>query len=108
MSLIIVLSGISEIVGGSFCAFTASTNESDAVPPSASVTVTVIVVVPNWFSAGVTATVRSVPLPPNRMFPLGTNAVFEELASTSKELAPVSKSLILKRIPTTGTSSFVV
>ena len=65
---------MSLIVGRSFTEVTVSRNVSTAAPLSASVTVTVIVAVPNWFASGVTVTVRFAPLPPNTMFALGTSA----------------------------------
>ena len=47
----IVWSAMSLIVGRSFTDVTVSRNVSTAEPLSASVTVTVIVAVPNWFAA---------------------------------------------------------
>ena len=83
---------MSLIVGRSFWDVTVSRNVSTADPLSASVTVTVIVAVPNWFASGVTVTVRFAPLPPNTMFALGTNAVFDELPVTARAAAAVSTS----------------
>ena len=44
-------------------------------------TSSVIVAVPLWAAAGVTVTVRAVPLPPKTMFASGTSAVFDERPS---------------------------
>ena len=76
------------IVGRSFCEVTVSRNVSLAEPLSPSVTVTVIVAVPDWFATGVTVTVRFAPLPPNTMFAFGTSAVFDELPVTTRFAAP--------------------
>ena len=83
---------MSLIVGRSFTDVTVSRNVSLAVPLSASVTVTVIVAVPNWLASGVTVTVRFAPLPPNTMFALGTRAGFDELPVTVRSAAAVSTS----------------
>ncbi len=88
----IVWSAMSLIVGRSFCEVTVSRNVSTAEPLFASVTVTVIVAVPNAFASGVTVTVRFAPLPPNTMFALGTRAVFDELPVTTRSAAAVSMS----------------
>ena len=58
-----------------------------------SLTVTVIVAVPVCPATGVTVTVRLAPLPPNVMFPVGTNTALFELPLTTKLPAAVSTSL---------------
>ena len=67
-----VWSAIPEIVGGVFCAVTVSTNVS-TLRLMPSLTPTVIVAVPVKLAAGVTVTVRLLPLPPNTMLFVGTN-----------------------------------
>ena len=66
-----------EIVGASFTAVTVSTKLSEAVSEP-SLTVIVMVAVPERFAAGVTVTVREAALPPSTMFATGTSDVFEE------------------------------
>ena len=63
---------------------------------------------PFWLAAGVTVTVRLAPLPPNAMFPFGTNVVFDELPLTVKLPAAVSASPTVKPIPAVAVSSLVV
>jgi len=87
-----VLLPIEARIGASFTDVTVSTNVSTAEPPSPSVTVTVIVAVPNWLAAGVTVTVRSAPLPPNTMLAFGTNVVLDELPVRTKSATGVSAS----------------
>src|SRR5438128_5731226 len=78
-----------EIVGRSFTAFTVNTKVSLALN-CPSLTVTVIVAVPFWLSAGLTVTVRFAPEPPNPMFPFGTSAGLDELPLKGKLPAAVS------------------
>ena len=59
--------GIVLSVGRSLTGRTLATNESLLLPPSGSVAVTVINVVPNWLVAGETVTVRLVLLPVKAM-----------------------------------------
>src|SRR6266511_3483973 len=70
----VLWSAMFEIVGGSFTAFTVNTKLSLALN-CPSLTVTVIVAVPFWLSAGlvVTVTVRLVRHPAKKMLPLGTS-----------------------------------
>ena len=82
--------------GGSLPEVTVSSNVSEPVALSVSVTVTVIVAVPNWLAAGVIVTVRSDPLPPNTMFPSGTNVVLDEVPLTPSNPAAVSTSPTVK------------
>src|SRR6266568_1720908 len=71
-----------EMVGAVFAvALTVNTKLSLAVRLP-SLTVTVIVVVPVWLSAGVTVTVRFAPEPPNTMLASGTKVGLEEAAVT--------------------------
>jgi len=85
------------MVGAAAVAFTAKTNESlaDFVP---SLTVTVIVAVPDCEDAGVTVTVRFVPLPPNMILAVGAKAGLDEVAARVRFAAGVSLSLIEKLI----------
>src|SRR2546425_4795280 len=93
-------------VGRSLTAFTVRINESltDAWP---SLTVMVMVVLPNWLEAGVMVTNRLLSLPLNTMFPLGTRLVLEEMAESVSRLAGVSWSPMVKGIAAVGVSSFV-
>src|SRR5262245_66310375 len=68
---------MSEIVGASFTELTVSTNGSLA-ERAPSLTVTVIVAVPDWPAAGVTVTVRLAPLPPKRMLRKGTSVGLDD------------------------------
>src|SRR5439155_14351045 len=63
VSWLIVLSGIFEIVGASFTGVTVNTNVS-LLLRAPSLTVTVMVALPDWFVAGINVTVRLEPLPP--------------------------------------------
>ena len=98
---------MSEIVGKSLTDATFNTNVSVAINPPASVTVSVIVVMPNWPSAGVIVAVRFAPLPPSTMLALGTSVVFDEVAVTVSKSAPVSRSSTVKAIAPVGVSSSV-
>src|SRR5262245_65733427 len=98
---------IGAIVGGSLTELTVSKNDVDVgVVPS--LTVTVIVVVPNWLAAGVMTRFRLAPLPPRAMFAFGTSVVFDELAVTVSAAAAVSTSPTVKAMAPVGVSSFVV
>ena len=77
-----------EIVGASFTGFTVMTNVSTAVS-APSLTVSVIVAVPDWFAAGVTVTVRLAPLPPSTTLASGTSAVLDDARVTVSEVAAV-------------------
>src|SRR6266487_6194146 len=61
-----------------------------------SLTLTVIVALPVWPVAGVTVTVRVVPLPPNTMLFSGTSVGLDELPLNVKLPAAVSTSPIVK------------
>ena len=73
-----------------------------------SLTVTVIVAVPDWLAAGVTVTVRDEPLPPRMMLPSGTSAGLDEVAVTTRLAAAVSRSPTVKAIAPVDVSSFVI
>src|SRR5712691_1677865 len=94
------------IVGGSFTAVTVSTKFVLAVS-APSLTVAVIVAVPNWLAAGVTVTVRFAPAPPNTMFAFGTSVGFDEVPLTVK-LPGVSASPTVKVIAPVVMSSLIV
>ena len=91
-------SGIAVIVGGSLAGITVNRNESVSVAPSSSVTVRVIVADPVWSGAGVTVTVRLLPVPLMTMFASGTSVGFEEAPETTSALANDSASETLKSI----------
>src|SRR5262245_61646200 len=82
-----------EMVGGSFTAPTVTVN-AVAVEVVPSLTVNVMVAVPDWLAAGVTVTVRFAPLPPNTMLAFGTSVVFAELPETVRLAAAGSASAI--------------
>src|SRR5258706_11329865 len=94
------------MVGASLTALTVNTNVSFvlAVP---SLTVTVMVAVPNWFAAGVSVTVLFAPLPPKTMLPLGISVGFEEEPVTIKLAGSVSASPIVNEMGPSGVSSAV-
>lgn len=58
--------------------------------------------------AGVTVTVRLVPVPPNTILPFGTSAVLLELPLTVKAAAEVSRSPTVKGSALVAVSSFTV
>ena len=60
---------------------TVTVKESDAVPPLASATWTVMSAEPNWVGTGVTRTVRLAPEPPNTMLAVGTSEGLDEVAA---------------------------
>src|SRR5215216_2636189 len=67
-----------------------------------------MVAVPNRLAAGVTVTVRLLPLPPKPMFAAGTRLVFDELpASVSAEAAVWASPIVNGTGPATA-FSFVV
>ena len=82
---------------GALAEFTVSTKLS-LLLREPSLTVTVMVAVPNWFGAGVTVTVRLEPLPPKTMLPLGTREGLDEEPITSRLEAAVSASPMVKEI----------
>ena len=84
------------IVGGVL--LTVKKNESNAVLPLPSSTVTVMVLVPNCPATGVTVIVRFAPLPLSEM--LVNRAVFDDTADTVKSATGVSASPIVKPIAT--------
>ena len=95
VSSFVVWSVTSEIVGG-VLPVTVRTKLSLAVPPSPSVTVIVMVAVPDCSAAGVIVTVRLDPLPPNAMFATGTSVRFEDAPATVRAAAAVSTSPTVK------------
>jgi hypothetical protein len=94
------------MLGAVFTAFTVSTNASLAVS-TPSLTVAVIVAEPVWLAAGLTVTVRLLPLPPNTMFPLGTSVGFDELPLKVRFAATVSGSPTVKPIAAVGVFTVV-
>ena len=98
---------IDVMVGPSFTELTVNVKVVEAVA-TPSLTVIVISVAPFWLAAGVIVTVRSDPLPPNTMFPLGTRVVTLELPLRLRLIAGVSASPILKGIAVVAVFSAVV
>jgi hypothetical protein len=105
--LSVVWLAIAAMVGTSFTAVTVRTKVSLVVVVP-SFTVTVIVAVPNSFSAGVAVSVREAPVPPKTRFALGMSVVFEEVAVTVRAAAAVSTSPIVKARAAVAVSSAVV
>src|SRR4051794_45769 len=95
------------MVGRSLTGLTVSTKEL-VVLLTPSLTVTEIVLAPNWLVAGVMIKPRLVPLPPNTRFPLGTNIGLDELPVTTRLPAGVSTSPIVKAITGVTVSSGMV
>src|SRR2546425_397178 len=73
-----------------------------------SLTVTVMVAVPNWLVAGVIVTVRLEPLPPKTMLPLGTTVGLEDEPLTARLPGGVSLSPTVNGIGPVDVSSAVV
>jgi hypothetical protein len=63
-----------------------------------SLTLTVMVAVPDFPAAGVTVTVRFAPEPPNTIFAVGTSVVDEDVPETVRLAAAVSASPIVNGI----------
>ena len=80
----VVVTDCSSAVGASLTGLTVSTKVSLVVLVP-SFTLTVIVVVPFAFGAGVIVTVRLAPLPPNTMLAFGTSVVLLEVPLTVSE-----------------------
>ena len=101
-----IWSGMLEIVGGSFTGFTVNRKLllADKAP---SLTVSVIVDVPDWLGAGAIVIVRFELLPPRTMAPVGINSAFEVLAETARLLEEVSASPIVNGIGEVAVSSSV-
>ena len=94
-------------VGGSFTGSTVRGKLLEATALPASVAVIVMTVVPDRSEAGVTMTVRLLPLPLMTMLLVGTSAGFEELTVSTSELAGVSSSEMVKGIGAVAVSSSV-
>src|SRR6266567_3546350 len=94
-------------VGGSLTELTVRRNDvlDDTVP---SLTVRVIVAVPNAFTAGIIVTVRLLLAPPKTMLVLGTRLGTEDVAERIRALAEVSASPIVNGIGLVAVSSGVV
>src|SRR5713101_7867904 len=88
-------SAIVEMTGKPLTALTVN-KKLALLAPAPSLTVRVIVALPNWFAAGVTATVRTAPLPPKTMFALGTRVGFEETPESVKLATGESTSATMK------------
>src|SRR5688572_19317548 len=104
VSSVTVRLGISVMVGGSFTGLTVRTNASLALAPLVSVTVTVIVTVPDKLVAGEIVTPRLLPLPPNEMRLRGARLVLDEATLKASAPAGVESSPIVKGA-TAGVSS---
>ena len=105
---VVVWLGMLEIVGASFTGLTVKRNVVEAVAPFPSVTVTVMLAVPNWSANGERDTVRLAPLPPKARLLLGSNVGLDEVAESVRLAAGVSKSPTVKAIPAAAVSSLIV
>ena len=83
-------SAMAEMVGASFTGVTVKRKLVEAVPPTPSLTVRLIRVVPLWLVAGLIKRARLVPLPPRVMLALGTSKRLVEVALTLKLAGEVS------------------
>ena len=100
-------SAIALIVGAVFGAVTVTTNESDAVAPWPSISVTVTVEEPVWPTTGVIVMVRVPPLPPKTTLATGMSIRFDEDAASVRLLAADCASLTEKLTGPTGTPAVV-
>src|SRR4051812_20352732 len=96
-----------EMLGGSFTGFTESRKFVLALY-CPSLTVTVIVAVPDWFVAGVTVTVRFAPEPPKVMFADEASVGLDEALLRVKRPGAVSASPIVKLMGAVAASSLMV
>ena len=94
------------MVGGSFTAATSTLKvvEERARP---SLTLRVMLALPQRFVAGTIVTVRFAPDPFTTMFPFGIKIGLEEEPLTDRSAAELSASLTVKEIGPTGVSSSV-
>ena len=95
-------------LGVSFTALTVSKKVSLAVPLLPSVTVNVIVLVPDKFATGVTVTVRLAPAPANTRLAFGTKVVLLEVPDMVNDVAAVSLSPTVKVNAVVAASSLIV
>src|SRR5436190_14593784 len=102
-----VTSAIGLIVGRSFTARATKLNVVLAVNPP-SLTVSVILAEPLWFTAGRNATVRALAVPPRVIRLVGISVGLLEVAVTTRLAAGVSRSLTVNAIAAVCTSSSVV
>src|SRR5438128_12106776 len=93
------------MVGGSFTGLTVNRKLVLAVPPSASLTVMVMVAVPYRLGRGVKATVRLVPSPVKMIFLSVISAGLDEVPVTTRLVGAVSASFTVNATPATGVSS---
>src|SRR5256885_1946722 len=98
---------MSEMVGASLTGVTVNKKSSLALS-APSLTVTVIVVAPDWLANGVTATVRLAPLPPNVMLPTGTNPGDRERVEYGKRADVGCRRLTMKASAPVAVSSLIV
>src|SRR2546423_1769512 len=94
------------MTGGSLIGWTVRRKAVLAEMPSPSVTVTVMVAVPDWFVAGKMVKVRLLLLPLRIRLAFGTNMGLLELATTNRAAAGVSTSSTVSDLEL-GTSSSV-
>src|SRR5262249_58239460 len=106
MPLTVTWLPIVDTVGASSTGLTVSTKLA-LVLNEPSLTVRVMVVVPNWLGAGVIVTVRLAPLPPSAMLAFGTRVCAHEVPLTVRFAAAVSASPTVKPIVLVGVSSLV-
>lgn len=102
---------IADIVGASLTGFTVNRNAEVAVLAGIgvplSVSVRVIVAVPDRFAAGVMVAIQFGAVPVMTIFPLGTKVVLLEVPATLEQKIVESVSEIVKAIPAVAVSSLV-
>src|SRR5260221_10967408 len=99
---------MAEIVGASFTELTVRTKFVLVKPKLVSLTEIVMLAVPNRFAAGVTVTVRLLPLPPKTMLDTGARTGLDDCAASTSRLAGVVSSPIVNGMAGVGVSSAVV
>src|SRR6266481_3940611 len=99
---------MAEIVGASFTELTVRTKFVLVKPKLVSLTEIVMLAVPNWFAAGVTVTVRLLPLPPKTMLAGGTRVGLEELELKVSSVAGVVSSPTVNGMAAVEVSSLTV
>src|ERR1043166_379840 len=104
----IVMLEIGSNVGASLTEFTASRNAVLAAAPLVSVTVKVMVALPNRLAAGAIVKVRFVEVPDSTRFWFGTRLVLEELAVTRRLLAGMVELCTVKEMGPAVVSSSMV
>src|SRR5260221_5125182 len=99
---------MAEMTGASLTEFTVSVKLVFVPALLVSTRERVMVAVPNWFAAGVTVTVRLLPLPPKTMLAGGTRVGLEELELKVSSVAGVVSSPTVNGMAAVEVSSLTV